>query len=307
MRILVLGAGGVGGYFGARLAAGGCDVTFLVRSGRAAKLKANGLTVQSPLGGISLPDVRFITQAEAPVDLIILSCKAYDLGSAMDTIAPAVGPGTLILPLLNGLRHLDDLDARFGKDKVLGGACHIGVTMTETGEILHLNKLHRFLFGARSPNQAVEAVYQALLLGGFDLTLSPDITLAMWEKFAFLSAYAGITCLMRATIGANASTDNGAAIALALFEECLATARASGFTPGEDYLESSRGMLIDPSSSGTASMLRDMLAGGRTEHEHIFGDMLHRAQSLGVAAPVLTIAHAHMQAYAVMNHQTGGI
>jgi len=306
MRILVLGAGGVGGYFGARLAAGGCDITFLVRPGRAAKLKANGLTVKSPLGDVAIPDVRFVTQAEAPADLIILSCKAYDLGSAMDTIAPAVGPGTLILPLLNGLRHLDDLDARFGKDKVLGGTCHIGVTMAETGEILHLNKLHRFLLGARSPAQAVEAVYQALLPGGFALTLSPDITQDMWGKFAFLTSFAGITCLMRANIGAIAASDNGTVIALALFEECLSVARASGFIAGEAYMETSLGMLTDPTSSGTASMLRDLQAGGRTEHEHILGDMLHRAKSLGVAAPVLTIAHAHLQAYAAMCEKTGG-
>ena len=298
MKILVLGAGGVGGYFGARLAAAGCNVTFLVRPGRAAKLADHGLTVRSPMGDCSVPDVRFVTQAESPADLIILSCKAYDLASAMDSIAPAVGSASLILPLLNGLCHLDDLDARFGKSKVLGGACHIGVTMNEAGDILHLNKLHRFLLGSRSPGQNAEAVHQALLPGGFNPTLIPDITLSMWEKFAFLTSYAGITCLMRASIGAIAATDNGSDIALALFEECVATAAASGFTLEEGYLQSSRDMLTDPASTGTASMLRDMRNGGRTEHEHILGDMLHRAKSLGISAPVLTIAHAHMQAYA---------
>jgi len=300
MKILVLGAGGIGGYFGARLAAAGQDVTFLVRPARAERLAEHGLVVRSPLGDCILPKIHFVTKAEQSADLILLACKAYDLASAMEAITPAVGPGSLILPLLNGLRHMDDLDAHFGQDRVLGGSCHIGVTLNEAGEILHLNSLQRFILGARTPHQQAEAAHAALLPGGFGPVLSPDITQTMWDKFAFLTAYAGITCLMRASIGAIAATRNGAAIALALFDECAAVAKASGHPLGQDFADSSRAMMTDVKSSGTASMLRDLQHGARTEHEHILGDMLNRAEKLAVATPVLKIAHAHLQAYCIL-------
>lgn len=298
MKILVLGAGGVGGYFGARLAQSGGDVTFLVRDRRAGQLAAHGLVLRSPLGDLTLPGVRFVTKAAETADLIILSCKAYDLASAMEAISPAVGPGTLILPLLNGLGHLEQLDARFSREKVMGGTCHISVTMNANGDIIHMDPMVRFFHGRRSESQKAEAVQNVLLAGGFAPVLSEDIAQTMWDKFAFLAAYAGITCLMRASIGTIAATDNGAALALALFEECRTVAQASGHALAEDYTASARSIITEPGSPGTSSMLRDLLAGARTEHEHILGDMLRRARENNIPAPVLTIAHAHMQAYA---------
>ena len=300
MRILVLGAGAgaVGGYFGGRLAAGGVDVTFLVRTRRAAELAQRGLVLRSPLGDLQVA-VKTAERVQESFDLVILSCKSYDLEGAMATIAPAVGRNTLVLPLLNGLRHLDALDMRFSPKRVLGGCCHIGVALSSDGAIEHLNRIARFIYGPRAKEQEArcEALQVDLSRGGFALVLSSDIERELWEKFAFLTTYAGLSCLMRAPIGAIAETDDGAAIAAELLGECDAVAAASGFPLRPEFLAQSHAAVTERGSAGTSSMLRDMLRGGPTEHDHILGDMLTRARALNVAAPILRIARAHMQAY----------
>ena len=145
MRILVLGAGGIGGYFGGRLAAGGADVTFLVRPGRAAQLAANGLILRSPLGDVQVPVRTVLRENAGPGwDAIILACKSYDLEDAIATIRP-IAPGALIVPQLNGLRHLDVLDTAFGAEAVAGGVAQIGVTMEADGTMRHLNRMQGFV------------------------------------------------------------------------------------------------------------------------------------------------------------------
>lgn len=302
MRTLILGAGATGGYFGGRMAAAGQDVTFLVRPKRAELLAQTGLTIISPLGDARLsPTV--ITAAQSAYDLIILSCKAYDLDAAILSIAPAVGDATLILPLLNGLRHMDALDARFGAEHVIGGLCHIGVTLTETGAVHHLNAMQRFIMGARSDAQTarVRTAYASVAAGGFSPQLSPDITLEMWEKFVLLASYAGMTCLMRASVGAIMQATEGQALMTELLTECAQTATAAGHPSRPDVLTETLAMLTDKASSGTSSMLRDIRNGARTEHDHILGDMLARSRQAGVNAPILRAAYAHLQAYATQH------
>lgn len=298
MRVLVLGAGGIGGYFGGRLAQAGVDVTFLVRPGRAAALARDGLVVLSPLGDMRLP-VTAVTEVGGVFDVVLLACKAYDLPDAMASVAPAVGPDTLVLPLLNGLRHLDALDARFGRDRVLGGLCHIGVTLTGAGEVQHLNRLQRFALGPRTPGQEAPcaALHATLTVGSFGPVLSPAIMQDMWEKFVLLAAYAGITCLMRAPVGVIAVTEEGAALAVELLDECAAVAVAAGYPPRAAFLDETRAMLTQAGSAGAASMLRDIGRGGRTEGEHVLGDMLARSRAAGLPAPLLRVARAHVQAY----------
>ncbi|MFV0367614.1 MAG: ketopantoate reductase family protein [Hyphomicrobiaceae bacterium] len=301
MKMLVLGAGGVGGYFGGRLVSAGVDVQFLVRPARAEVLARNGLVITSPLGDIRVP-IATTTKATTPFDAILLACKAYDLDAAIEAIAPGVGPSTLILPLLNGVRHLDSLDARFGRDRVLGGLCHIGVTMTDNGEIQHLNKLERFVFGHRTPQQieAARALHQVLERGGFAPVLSDAIMQELWEKFTFLTTYAGMTTLMRAPIGAIMSADEGESISHEMLNECVATAAANGHSPRSDEMSYMVSSLTERGSKGTASMLRDMVRNNATEHEHIIGDMLARARAAQVPAPLLRIALANMQSYEAM-------
>jgi len=298
MQLLVLGAGGIGGYFGGRLAHAGVDVRFLVRPTRAQSLLQHGLVIKSPMGDLRT-SVQVLTEVGSSFDAVLLACKAYDLDNAIEAIAPAVGLSTLILPLLNGIRHLDVLDARFGRERVLGGLCHIGVTVNGAGEIQHLDTLQRLALGARTPEQAgaAAALHKVVERGGFEPVLSEAIMQEMWEKFAFLATYAGMTTLMRAPIGAILSANDGESIMREMLQECTETAAANGHLPRPAAMKQMEGLLTDRRSTGTSSMLRDITRGGRTEHEHILGDMLARARTARVPAPLLRVSLAHMQAY----------
>jgi len=300
MRILVLGAGGTGGYFGGRLVEAGADVTFLVRPPRAARLAADGLTVVSPLGDIHAP-VRTVTTEtlESPYDLVVLSCKAYDLEGAIAAVAPAVGPGTAVLPLLNGLAHFDRLTEAFGAERLLGGLCHIAVTLGAGGEIRHLNRVHSVTFGemAGGASARVDAIAGVFGRARFDARASADVLQDIWEKYVFLTTLAGMTCLMRASVGAIMVTGEGEEIAREMFDECRAIAATAGRAPRPEAVATALRFLTDRESSLTASMLRDLEAGGPTEADHVVGDMLRRGRRSGVAAPLLRVAFCHLQAY----------
>jgi 2-dehydropantoate 2-reductase len=300
MRILVLGAGGVGGYFGGRLLQSGADVTFLVRSRRAAQIAAAGLVVRSPFGDFTSAARTVSSGAEGgPYDAVLLSCKAYDLASAMDAIAPAVGPGTMIVPLLNGIGHLDTLDARFGRERVVGGIAYIAATLTTEGEVRHLNKVHGIVIGERDAcaSKRCQALADLFARTPVNCRASDSIMVELWEKFAFLATLAGMTCLMRAPVGAIVATDEGEALMLEMFDACNRTAVAAGHAPRSTPTERGRAMLTERGSAFTASMLRDLERGGPTEADHVLGDMLRRSRALGVDAPLMRVACAHLQAY----------
>lgn len=296
MRILVVGAGAIGGYFGARLAEAGRDVTFLVRPKRAGQL-AGGLFVRSPKGDVRIAAPKLVTEATVrePFDLILLSCKAFDLESAMQSFAPAMGGATVILPLLNGMAHIETLQRRFGAGAVLGGQCQISTTLDAQGRIIHLNELHLLGFGELDSTRSarVEAVNESFAGANFDAQLSPDVLQDMWEKWAFIATIAGITCLMRASLG-DIVAAGGEGMALSLFEECSAIAAKNGHGPRAGVAERVRRILTTPSSL-TASMLRDVEGKKKTEHEHVLGDLLARAHD--TRAPVLEICLAHLRAY----------
>lgn len=303
MRILVVGAGAIGGYFGGRLLQAQRDVTFLVRGPRAAQLQATGLVIRSPLGDVELRDPPTL-QAEAlrqPFDLILLSCKAYDLESAIRTFAPAVASGSAILPLLNGMRHLEVLERRFGTEAVLGGQCIISAALDAQGRVLHLNDLHTLTFGERavSSSARADAILAELATASFETRLSRAIAQEMWEKWIFIAALAGITCLMRASIGDIAAAD-AASLAAELYAECAQIAAEAGFAPSQTMRQRSLAALTTPDSPLTASMLRDIEGRGRTEVEHILGDLLRRGSSAStqpVTRSLLAIAYAHLRAY----------
>jgi 2-dehydropantoate 2-reductase len=299
LRILILGAGGIGGYYGGRLAKAGVDVTFLVRPRRAEQLARDGLVIKSPLGDMQLP-VRTVQRetAKPGYDAIILSCKAYDLDDAIESIRPAA-EGALILPQLNGMKHLDRLDSVFGRKAVLGGVAQIGITMEPNGTIRHLNKGQGFIFGERDPTatERCTALAAELAKGGFEPRHSREIELDMWEKFTFLCTLAGMCCLMRGSVGAIARTDDGKALAEEMFADCAAAAEAAGFAPRERFVEFARNAIGDAASTNEASMLRDLRRGGPVEADHIVGDMLARAKAAGRSATLLRAAYAHLQVY----------
>ena len=310
MRILVLGAGGIGGYFGGRLAAAGMDVTFLVRPRRAEQLRQNGLVIRSPLGDAQVPVKTVLAEQAAPGwDAIIVACKAFDLDDAIATIRPAA-PGALIIPQLNGIRHLEVLDAAFGADNVAGGMTQIGVTMEADGTIRHLNLPPLFRHGPRSPGQRArsERLQAALANGGSGFALSDNIMLDMWQKWVFLCSVAALTCMMRATVGQIVRTQEGAALIMEAVADCTAAAQAAGFPPSPRFLEDLAKRLTDPDSPLAASMLRDIQGGKLTEADHIIGDMLARARAAGRPATLLRAAYTHLQAYAAQRlRKTGAL
>lgn len=300
MRILVLGAGAVGGYFGGRLAEAKADVTFLVRAGRAAALQKRGLIIESPMGDLRLPVQIATTDTLAgSFDTVLLTAKAYDLDQAIATVHPAVGPGTTILPVLNGLGHLARLDAAFGAEHVLGGVAYIAATLTAEGDIRHLNRVHGITFGERSGeiSDRIEAIAQAFAATPVTGLASGNIMLDMWEKFVMISSLAGMNCLMRGSVGEIMATKDGESLMLELLAECETVAAASGYPPRPKHREECRAMLTDPGSQFGASMQRDLEAGLRTEGDQILGDMLRRAGTLGIPAPVLRIAVCHLQVH----------
>ena len=311
MRILVLGAGAVGGYFGGRLLEAGKDVTFLVRPGRAALLAEKGLVIQSPEGNVRLEQPPTVTDAAqgGPSDLILLSCKAYDLDSARAAIAPAVGKNTMILPLLNGQRHLEKLDARFGAEKILGGLCLVSATVGENGEIIHFLPGHRITFGERSGELSArtERVETAWSGARFEVVRSPIVRTEMWEKWVMLAALAGATTLMRASIGAIARAPGGEAFVLGLLEECRRVAEMEGSVPRPESFARMQSRLTNQESTLTASMYRDICHGGWIESEQIIGDLLVRGEKHGHGAeefPLLGLVRTHLRAYE--NQQTAG-
>ena len=298
MRILVLGAGGIGGYFGGRLAEAGADVTFLLRPARAARIAETGLVVRSPHGDIVRP-VRSVTEAGAGYDLVLLTCKAFDLEAAMAAIAPAMAGGAAVLPMLNGMRHLETLDAAFGAGHVLGGLCHIAATLDAAGEVRHLNKMHALTLGPRRDGQdgIVAAFAEAARGARFDLRVSEDPIQDMWEKFVLLATMASMTCLMRGNVGQIMAAEGGEARMLATLAEADAVAGAAGHASRPPRLAAARGTLTERGSSFAASMLRDVERGGRTEAAHVVGDMVARAGAAGLAAPMLATAWCHLQVH----------
>jgi 2-dehydropantoate 2-reductase len=298
MRVLVLGAGGIGGYFGARLIETGNDVEFFVRPARAALLAKSGLRIHSGSGDFAQP-VAAITSIRlgAHYDLVLVSCKAYDLDSAIASIAPAVTEETRVLPLLNGVRHLDVLDAAFGAARVLGGLCHISVTLEDDGAIRQFGILQRLTFGTRDRNAVPHAIRDGLLGLGDQVVESTNVMTAMWEKFAFIATLAGLTCVMRGAVGEIVATPEGADLARALYDECRETARRCGHAPSAEAAADAQRILTAVGSPLKASMLRDLERGTRTECEHILGDLRSRAHAHALDTPLLAASLAHLRVY----------
>jgi 2-dehydropantoate 2-reductase len=301
MRILVVGAGAIGGYFGGRMLQAGRDVTFLVRPRRAAELASAGLVIKSPNGDVTLtaPPAVQADELDKTFDLVLLSCKAFDLDDAIGSFAPAVGPNTAILPLLNGMRHLDVLDQRFGSNAVLGGLCAIAVTLNEHREIVQLTPLQSLGFGERDGKitDRVRAIADAMEGGKFGAAESAQVIQDMWEKWVFLASLAASTCTMRAPIGHILAAPGGKDFILGILDECSAVASHAGHAPTGPFFERAKGMLTAEGSQLTASMFRDIKAGAQVEADHIIGDLIARADAAKIAVPKLRIVYTHLKTY----------
>ena len=301
MRVLVVGAGAIGGYFGGRMLQAGRDVTFLVRPRRAGELAANGLVIKSPHGDVTLKNPPTV-QADAlreSFDIVLLSCKAYDLDDAIKSFAPAVGPQTAIIPLLNGMHHLDVLDEKFGRARVLGGLCAIAVTLNEAREVVQLQPMQSLSFGERdgTMSERVRAIADIFESGKFGSSASANVLQDMWEKWVFLATLAASTSLMRTTLGNILAAPGGKEFILGIFEECRETAAAEGFSPRAPFVERNLAMLTTEGSPLGASMFRDIKAGQPVEADHVIGDLIARADRAKVPVPRLRVAYTHLKAY----------
>lgn len=301
MRILCLGAGAIGGYFGGRLvAAGAADVTFLVREKRQMQLRADGLRIESTYGDAKV-NVTALTRAEidGAYDLILLTCKAYDLPSAIETIEGLVGRNTAVLPLLNGVAHIDILNAKFGRERVLGGVAKIAAMLTPDGVIKHLNDWRYITFGEQDGalSERVLALKAAFDKTSVVAAAVPNILHVMWEKVVHLSTAAGMTCAMRASVGEIARTRLGAALMLDFLERNAEIARREGFPPSDAFMQEYRQLFQNRSSTYTASMLRDILRSGPIEADHVLGFMLDKAIAHKVDAELHRFVYVNLQSY----------
>ncbi len=301
MKILVVGAGAVGGYFGGRLAQAGRDVTFLVRPRRRARLQSVGLRIKSTLGDLAFyPKTVCAPDLTPDFDLILLSVKGYALDQAIEDLAPAVGPRTMILPALNGMTHLTALAAGFGDTPVLGGVSHLIAQLDEDGTIVQSGALQRLRFGELDGviSDRILSVNETLAAAGFEAGVSPRIRQEMWEKWVQLASFCTLNCLMRSPLGAIARTDGGVATVDAVLEESFTTAAAHGFAPSEAFAAQIRALATQTESTVTTSMYRDMIGGKPVEVEQILGDFVRRAKTKGIRTPLLTAAMTNLQIYA---------
>jgi 2-dehydropantoate 2-reductase len=301
MRVLVVGAGAIGGYFGGRMLQAGRDITFLVRPRRAAELASHGLVIKSPNGDATLKNPPTV-QADAlkdKFDVVLLSCKAFDLEDAIKSFAPAVGPKTSIIPLLNGMLHLDVLDGTFGREHVLGGLCAIAVTLNDKREVVQLQPMQSLAFGERDGKvtERVRAIAEVIRSGDFNGTASENVLQDMWEKWVFLTSLAATTSLMRASLGNILAAPGGKDFILGIFDECKAVATAEGYPPRAPFLERSLAMLTAEGSPLTASMFRDIKAGLPVEADHVVGDLIARGDAAKVPVQRLRTAYTHLKAY----------
>lgn len=300
MRLLVVGAGATGGYFGGRLMQAGRDVTFLLRPARAAAIARDGLHILSPNGDAVLhPQVVTADRIAAPYDAVLLTVKAFALEAALADIAPAVGPNTMIIPVLNGMRQVDVITARFGAAALVGGVCKVATMLDPEGRIVQLNKMQEMAYGEMdgSASARTDALHALMDNAGFLARLTPTIAREMWEKWILLATLGAITCSMRGNIGEVASAPGGEAFASGILDEVLAIVQAAGIPPAPGYADTVRGMITQKTSQQSPSMYRDLSAGLPIEADQIVGDLIARGAAKGVATPLLSAAFTHLSVY----------
>jgi len=306
MRILVIGAGALGGYYGGMLVKGGADVTFLVRPRRAAQLAQRGLIIRTFNSEFATPVKTVQAGAlDGPYDVVLLACKAYDLSGAIDDFAPALAADGAVLPVLNRINHIDALSDRFGTALVLGGMMIVGAALTEDGEIVMTGHgTGQTVFGefAGERSARCELIGAALAAGGVQSTVSNDIVADMWAKFCGMAANVAIATLTRARAGEIAATTAGATFVAATIDESARVCAAAGHPTPNAMRELLLGMWAQAGSDYRPSTLYDIENGRPTEGDHIIGDMVRRADRLGVDAPILRAALCNFQVYETRRH-----
>jgi 2-dehydropantoate 2-reductase len=296
LKILIVGAGGIGGYFGAKLINAGAEITFLLRDKRHKLIQEQGLTVETPKGNFTVqPKSLTAKQLEPIYDLIVLAPKAFDLDDSLKSLAKASAHGTF-LPLLNGVSHMEALDKLFGKARVMGGVAHIAAMITDTGAVKQLTDLNMLTVGHRAPEHEALAkeLFELCKQTDFNSAYSENINQALWDKWVFLATLAGMTTLCRSSVGDIVATPYGRELTLAMYEECSSVAKASGQAIDDIPKGKTIEMLTKAGSPFTASMLRDLISGQKTEHEHILGQMISKGEQTGIGCQLLKMAYTQI-------------
>ncbi|MGI4855112.1 MAG: ketopantoate reductase family protein [Janthinobacterium lividum] len=300
MRTLIVGAGATGGYYGGRMVQAGRDVTFLVRGVRLQQLRERGLQLVSRHGDATVHP-KLITAGELPesepFDVVLIGTKAYSLDDAIADFAPAVGPDTVVLPVLNGMRHIDTLVERFGRQRVMGGSVRIVADVDAEGRIHQLTELDEMIFGELdgTRSERAERLLQEFAVPGYTVKLSGDIVAALWRKWWILATMGAVCVVSGGTVGEMVAAPYGTETGLAILHEAVSIAAANGFPADPAFLAEQEKRMTEPGSSLTSSMYRDMMKGAAVEADHILGDLLARAN--GVPAPLLTAAYVRLKVY----------
>ena len=298
--MLVVGAGSIGGLFGGRLAQAGRDVTFLVRAARAEQLRRDGLQIVSPLGNATVrPKLLASKDIHDAFDVVFLSVKAYSLESAIGDFAPAVSDRTMILPILNGMEHMDTLAAHFGARAVIGGACKAATMLDKQGRIVQLTKLQDLAYGEMdgSRSERVSRLDEFMQGAGFDARISPSIALEMWQKWTLLATLGGVTCLMRGNTGEIEAAHGGREFLTGFLNEVVSVIQAAGAPLGEAFIAATSEALLKSGAPTTSSLYRDLQEGNRVEADQILGDLLLRGVQAGLRAPLISAAYTQLCVY----------
>lgn len=300
LKVLVLGAGAVGGYFGGRLLEKGADVTFLVRENRQKQLAEHGLMIRSVHGDVHLQPRTILSGESSPsYDIIFLSTKAYHLDGAIESLKPYVREQTLIIPLLNGYAHIERLQQTFGREKVLGGLCFIESTLNDKGEVVQTSPAHELVYGEWSGSrtlriQALEELFQGAKA---DFTLSENIIRDVWHKYLFITTMSGMTTLINAPVGPIREAEYGQQLIRQLFEEVAAVMRAEGAPLADDIVDQQMHTFNKMTYGMKSSMLRDMEKGSAIEADHLQGYLLQLAEKHQLDVPLLQVVYHKLKVY----------
>jgi 2-dehydropantoate 2-reductase len=304
MTILVVGAGATGGYFGARLAQAGRDVTFLVRPHRAGQLRERGLRIVGPGAGaearqVVRPNLVMAGELTEPADIVLLSVKATALDQAIADFAPAVGPRTVVVPFLNGMAHLAVLSKRFGESAVLGGVVVIATQLNDEGDVVQLSPQASLTIGTQDSTRTagLEAAYDQLSGAGFDASVSDEIIARMWGKWVFVSTLGALTSLMRGTVGEIVAVPGGRELGPAILAEASAVAAAAGYPVPSAVLASTTQTITQAGSATNSSLSRDVADGRPAEVEEVLADLARRGAGHGINTPLFDLATMQLRVY----------
>ena len=309
MNVVVIGAGAVGGYFGGRLAQAGIAVTFYVRTGRFKQLRERGLQVHSTHGDFTLHPHLVTDLLDLPkADIVLLTVKGYHLPSTFPVLDALVGRGAMVLPLLNGVNHIDTLTERYGTTHVLGGTCYIESTLTAEGDVVHTSPMHDIVFGSLPGDSMhgpegtgramLEQLQDAFAEAGVNSTLSENILVDMWQKYVFLTSFSAITASVRAPIGKVLQDEVTRDLLIKLVKEVESIARAKGIGLPNDLVNQVVQRLCNISPSMTSSLHRDLEKGMPLEINELQGAAVQMGRQLRIATPGFEVIYALLHPYA---------